>query len=99
MAKASVLETENCGFESHPVYQFFGDECKVGEQAALQAVPSGFESRRPFQAFAGIAKRPKAAVCKTANHRFKSVYPLQNLSSKFQVSSFLTRNLGRETRN
>ena len=46
------------------------------EQLALQASYSGFESRRPYQRPAGIAKRSKAAVYKTANHRFKSVYPL-----------------------
>lgn len=35
-----------------------------------------FESLRVYQ-LAGIAKRPKATVCKTVNHRFKSDYPLQ----------------------
>lgn len=51
MAKAPVLETGNCGFESHPVYQFSrnGDECKAVEHAVFRTASSGFETRRPFQ--------------------------------------------------
>ncbi len=38
-----------------------------------------------LNSYAGMAKRIKAAVCKTANHRFKSDYPLQLLNSSPSV--------------
>lgn len=49
------------------------------EPSDFQSDSSGFKSRRPYQVFqASIAKRTKAAVCKTVNHRFKSDCSLQH---------------------